>query len=418
MSQDLFRAQALEARRNSWLGGILLAQPLRPWLLTTCSVLAAALVLGFLLMGTYTRRSHVVGMLVPVAGLSTVLAPATGVLSRLEVPEGTRVNAGQRLAVINVPRATVGGGDTQAALASRLQRRINGLAKDRDARHQRLDAQSAGLSGQLAAARRETVQVDAEIDTRRQQVRLANETLSRLRGLHVRRYVTDLQLRQQETAALEQLGQLQILQRQSQSSRRLLAQLEQAVAELPGQRDAGDAGFERDLALLEQEQVETLARGELAITAPIAGVVATPLLKPGQAVQVGQPLLSVLPGDGQLEAELLVPSRAIGFIEAGDIVLLRYQAFPYQKFGHHRGRVARISRSTVQTSATPTGNAAGEPHYRVSVALGQQAITAYGQAEPLRPGMLLDADVLGEKRRLIEWVLEPIYSLHGTLAGR
>ena len=57
----------------------------------------------------------------------------------------------------------------------------------------------------------------------------------------------------------------------------------------------------------------------------------------------------------------------------------------------------------------------GESYYRVIVNLARQDVTAYGKAEPLRPGMMLEADVLGERRRLYEWVLEPLYSLHGKL---
>jgi membrane fusion protein len=53
----------------------------------------------------------------------------------------------------------------------------------------------------------------------------------------------------------------------------------------------------------------------------------------------------------------------------------------------------------------------------VTVRLAQQAITAYGKPEQLKPGMLLEADVLGEKRRLIEWVFEPLYSLKGKVGG-
>ena len=162
------------------------------------------------------------------------------------------------------------------------------------------------------------------------------------------------------------------------------------------------------------------ANSALLVKAPVSGVVATQIVKPGQAVQAGQPLLSLLPGDGKLEAELLVPSRAIGFIAPGDTVLLRYQAFPYQKFGHQQGRVARISRSALSGGELGTliGNAQqGEPYYRITVALAQQAITAYGKPEPLKPGMLLDADVMGEKRRLIEWIFEPLYSLAGRLGN-
>lgn len=414
MTKELFRREALEARRFRWLGGISLAQPLRPWLLTGFAVFAASLVVLFLLFGNYTRRTRVVGQLVPMQGMATVLAPATGVLVSVETSEGDQVEAGQTLAVVTVPRATVGTGNTLAALDQRMTRRALGLEDAQSARRQLFDTQLTGLAAQATAARRELAQIEREILTRREQVRLAKGLLERLRLLRADQYVSDLQLRQQEAAALEQVGEMQSMERQALSARRQIAQFNQAMDELPSQRGSAEATFRREMAQLEQERVEVLDRGEMAVKAPASGVVTAQMFKPGQAVQAGQPLMSVLPGDGRLEAELLVPSRAIGFVEPGDAVLLRYQAFPYQKFGHHRGLVSRISRSTVGAGA-PGGASAGEPLYRVSVALQRQAITAYGLPEPLMPGMQLEADVMGERRSLIEWVLEPIYSLQGKV---
>lgn len=160
--------------------------------------------------------------------------------------------------------------------------------------------------------------------------------------------------------------------------------------------------------------MQTQANGALVLTAPVAGVVATQMAKPGQAIQGGQPLLSVVPGDGRLEAELLVPSRAVGFVAPGDTVLLRYQAFPYQKFGHQQGRLSQVSRGVLVGSASGPliGNAGqGEPCYRVTVALGRQSVMAYGKPQMLKPGMLLQADIIGERRRLIEWGFEPLLTL-------
>lgn len=418
MSQELFRKEVLEAKRTSWLGGISLAQPVRLWVLTTAAVVVALVIVLFLTLGTYTRRSRVVGQLVPSEGLATLLAPATGVVTRVDIPEGGKVSAGQTLAVVTMPRATLANGDTLMALEQRLQRRQEGLESAQSAQQHLLTTQANGLAAQLATARRELNQIEAEIATRQRQIRLANETLGRLRQLQRDKYVSELQAKQQEAAALEQVSEMQVLQRQALGTRRVIAQLQQALQEVPGQQQASEANFQRDLALLEQEQVETDARGALTVSAPVAGIVATQLVKPGQTVQAGQPLMSLLPGDGKLEAELLVPSRAIGFIEPGDSVLLRYQAYPYQKFGHYRGRVARISRSALNSGelGTLVGNAqAGEPFYRVTVTLVQQVVIAYGKPEPLKPGMLLNADILGEKRRLIEWVFEPLYSLKGSM---
>jgi membrane fusion protein len=54
-----------------------------------------------------------------------------------------------------------------------------------------------------------------------------------------------------------------------------------------------------------------------------------------------------------------------------------------------------------------------EPVYRIKVALEGQAIRAYGQLEPLQPGMQVEADILLDRRRLIEWIFEPLLSLAG-----
>lgn len=418
MSQELFRREVLEAKRTSWLGGISLAQPIQLWVLTSVAVIAALAVGLFLTFGTYTRRSTVMGRLVPSKGLSTVLGPTTGVVSRLDVSEGQRIVVGQTLAVVSVPRATIANGDTVVALEQHLQQRQDGLQSAFAAQRQMFSAQSSGLAAQLANAQREREQVEAEIATRQDQIRIANETLGRLRQLQDGQYVSLIQIKQQESAALEQVSAMQALQRQAIGTRRTIVQLQQAMRELPGQRQTSEANFQRDLATLEQEQVETEARGALAVRSPVAGVVAMQIVKPGQAVQMGQPLLSVLPGDGNLEAELLVPSRAIGFIEPGDTVSLRYQAYPYQKFGHQTGRVAQVSRSALSPAELGTlhGNAQlQEPFYRVTVTLAKQAVTAYGKQEKLKPGMLLDADILGERRRLIEWIFEPLFSLKGRV---
>lgn len=421
MSEPLFREEVLRAKRGSWMGGISLAQPVRAWVLTLAAVIVAALVITFVSLGTYTRRNTVPGQLVPTRGLVTVAAPVTGIVAKLHVREGGRVAVDAPLAVVSVPRTTVVGGDTQEALERRLRQRQSGLESARQAQALQLHAQAAGAMAQLSVAHRELAQVDAEIATRRGQIRIASETLERLRRLEDAQYVSLLQIKQQEATVLEYTGQMQSLQRQAIATRRMIAQLQQTTRELPGQQQAVAANFDGQLAQLEQERVQTQASGALVVGAPVGGVIATQMVKPGQGVQAGQPLMSLVPGDGRLEAELLVPSRAIGFIEPGDKVLLRYQAFPYQKFGHQEGRVASISRSALTTGelGALVGNATqSEPFYRVTVSLTRQAITAYGKQETLKPGMLLDADILGEKRRLIEWVFEPLYSLRGRVGSR
>ncbi|WP_394004734.1 HlyD family secretion protein [Luteimonas sp. WGS1318] len=384
------------------------------WIMAVVASLIALAVVLVLIFGTYTRRSQVGGQLVPVSGMAAVLASTSGVITSLDIQEGDRVEAGQVIGVLAVPRATMADGNTSAALGARLQRRVDGLRSAQDAKQDLLEAQRTGLAAQLNNARLEYNQIGAEIATRREQVRIANETLLRLQSLEEERFVSLLQIKQQESLALSHLSELQALERQSILTERMIGQISQAIRELPSEIRAAEASFEQSAAAIEQELVENIASSELAIVAPVSGIVATLQVKAGQSVQGGQSMISLLPGDGELEAELLIPSRAIGFVEEGDKVLLRYQAFPFQKFGHHEGSVTRISRSTLHLGRAES---ATEPFYRITVALREQSVSAYGRKESLKPGMLVDADVLGESRSLFEWVLEPIYSIKGTVFG-
>ncbi|HEY5851768.1 MAG TPA: HlyD family efflux transporter periplasmic adaptor subunit [Lysobacter sp.] len=419
-ARPLFRPEALQARRTSHLGAISLAQPVRLWVLGAGAVLAAAAILAVLVFGQYSRRSRVTGQLVPDLGLSTVVAPTAGVVGRLFLEEGDDVGNGAALVRIDTPRAMSDGRDSVAAIRDGLRARDGSVAAMGKSQVAQIDAQVSGMHGQLVSARRELAQVRQSIAARSRQVKLGRDTVDRYRRISAEQFVSQVQLDQQEQALLELVNERMALERQATSIERAIAQMEQSLRELPAQRATQLALTSRDRALIEQERVQLETSGELLIKAPVAGTVASRLIEPGQAVQAGQPLLSLLPRGSTLQAQLLVPSRAIGFVEPGSTVLLRYQAFPHQKFGHHAGRVIRISRSAVnpgESTALAGGGQATEPYYRVLVALRAQTVTAYGSPEPLRPGMLVEADILSERRRLLEWLLEPLYSVRGAVAG-
>lgn len=414
MGEPLFRPEVIEARRNGWLGGISLAQPLQLWVLAAC-VAAAAVAIGvFLAKGEYTRRSRVVGQLVPDLGLSTVVAPTSGIVDRIYPREGERVLAGSSLALVAAPRATESGADARSSIAEGIERRRASQRENARSQAELFEAREAGLRTQLAAMKREVARIGDQLAGSQKQVALGKQTLDRYQALQRQQYLSALEVTQQRQALLDLVSAQQGLQRQLASLQRERARLEQALAEIPAQRASQQAADAREIALLDREQVQNEASSELLVEAPVAGLVASRMIEPGQAVQAGQPLLSLLPAGSHLQAQLFVPSRAIGFIEPGDHVLLRYQAFPYQKFGHHEGVVSRVSRSAVVPPGGATGQG-GEPYYRVLVDIGRQSITAYGRQEPLRPGMLLEADIMGERRKLYEWVLEPLYSITGKI---
>lgn len=420
MNKPLFRREVIDEHRSGWLGNIALAQPLKLRVFGYAAALIVAAVILFLVLGSYTRRTRVSGQLTSVQGAAIVIAPVTGVVGKIDSKEGGSVMSGQRIALLSVPRATPVGGDVSAALARGIQQREDSLRTLERAEDDENATMRSGLQQQIMDARQERSQIDAEIATRQEQIAIARDTLERMERLRTLSLVSDLQTKQQQSIILDGEAAVLGLHREQTRLSRSMADLDQQLQSLLPRRTARFAENARKLSELERERLQTAAQAEYLVTAPISGVISSLSVKSGQTVVAGQPMMTLLPGTGSLEAELLVPSRAIGFIDPGDRVLLRYDSYPYQKFGHHRGRVARISRSALTPGELDTGesrSSKAESYYRVVVRLDRQTVTVYGREEALRPGMRMEADILGERRRLIEWVFEPLFAVRGRVAA-
>ena len=126
--------------------------------------------------------------------------------------------------------------------------------------------------------------------------------------------------------------------------------------------------------------------------------------------------LEIVPPSSSLRAELFVPSRAIGFVREGQRVSIRYAAFPYENFGRYAGTIVEISKNILTSADTPSAPVElKQPAYRVTATLDRQDIDAYGKRMPLQAGMLLEGDIVLDRRSLMKWVLDPLLSVRGQL---
>lgn len=421
MSQGLFRQEVIDAKRGEWLGSIIVAAPLSRWLLTMLALALAAAILLFLFVGHYTRRETVLGQLVPSAGLLNIAAPGAGTITRLHVRDGQVVKAGDVLLTLSSEQDSAALGDTHALVGQQLDIQRSRLQADLLNQKQLSEQQAGALRAKVALLDAQLTQIAGQLAIQQQQVTSNQQMLAKIQPLAAKGFVSAVQIQQQETAVLDAQAQYKALVRQQLDTRQQLGATQQQLAQLPLD-DAGKRNdTERQLASLTQSMAQNEMQRAVVLRAPRDGMVSTVLLKEGQMAGAGQPLLSILPSGSVLQAQLLVPSRAIGFIEPGSRVVLRYQAFPYQKFGQQYGEVTDISRSALSPAdiAALMGQQAQqqEPLYRIQVRLDRQQVLAYGKQEPIKPGMALEADIQMEKRRLIEWVFEPLYGMVHHLAG-
>ena len=88
-----------------------------------------------------------------------------------------------------------------------------------------------------------------------------------------------------------------------------------------------------------------------------------------------------------------------------------FDAFPYQRFGTYHGRIVKVSQTVLLDSDVSGPVKLQEPAYAATVALDRPDVTAHGKTIPLQPDMSLRADIILEKRTLVDWIIGPLKHL-------
>ncbi|KVO50703.1 MFP transporter [Burkholderia ubonensis] len=417
----LFRPEALLGSSPRTLGDIVLVRPVSLTLLTVSAVCMVMSVILFFVFGAYTRRATVDGVIMPDSGLVKVYAQQSGILNKRDVVEGQRVTRGQALYTLSTDLQSSVEGLTQAALIAQAHQSKTSLQQEMDKTRLLHRDEYNTLRTKIDSLRVTLGRIDEQLAAQRIRTSIAADGTKRYRSLLAQDYISVDQAQQREADLLDQQSKLSGLERERASTQQLLAEVNNEYSGLALKHQNQLAQINRNVIEVNQSLIEKEAKRQILVVAPESGVATAVIAEVGQAADTSRPLASIVPDGARWQAHLFVPSAAVGFVHVGDPVLIRYQAYPYQKFGQYPATVASIARTALSaaelaTSGAPISFQGGESaFYRITVALQSQHVTAYGKPEPLHAGMALQADILQERRRLYEWVLEPLYSLTGKL---
>jgi membrane fusion protein len=430
----LFRQEVAAAQAAQYLGSVRLQRPWSYAAVTSVALALALMLVAFATWGEVNRKARLSGVVVPSQGSLNISAPQAGVVMDLPVREGQSVKAGQVLLVLQTERQSMLGGsvsDTTERAAQQIATRLQTLSTERTLRELQTRQREQVLDDRLRTTAQQLRQAEEESALQARRVQLAQTTLARNQQLAESGFVAEAQVQVRQEELIDAKARAQALER----ARLGLMQDQQTLrgerTALKAQLQSDTNQIDRNRASLDQEASENAARKTMVISAPYAGTITALNLKAGQSVQNGQALATLVPqaadsdasGPGPLQAQLFAPSRTAGFIRTGQTVYLRYDAYPYQKFGLHQGRITSVSATPFAPSELPpnlaeqllTQAGSKEALYRVNVSLDAQSIQAYGEALPLKAGLTVEADVLQERRKVWEWVLEPVLAARQRL---
>ena len=417
---DLFRREAIAHQSERLTGAITLAQPLSIKITTLILVAIATAIIVFLFSAEYSRKETVRGFLMPSKGVIKSYANQAGTIEKIWVKEGDKVTKGQSLATILVQQSNSEGVDLSTQIADLLNAQ-DSLLNDEITQHQALEVQEMlSLKSQKIALKSEQTALKNQLALSAEKLTLLNQRQLDFNQLNQSGFLSKLEKERQQQALLDAKQEEQNMARLLLQQTNTLSQIEFNIENVPQQYRLRINGLKRQQGDLHRQLAQTASNYTYTITATNDGIATGIQVVEGETLSQSKaqstPLLHILPEGSELVAELLLPTRSAGFVALGNTTRLRFDAFPYQRFGFIKSEIVRIDQTLIAPNEIQLLIVLQEPVYRLRAKLNRQNVEAYGKQFKLKSGMLFEADIMLEKRTLIEWLLEPIYSLKGRIS--
>ncbi|WP_294289066.1 HlyD family efflux transporter periplasmic adaptor subunit [uncultured Sphingomonas sp.] len=403
MSDTLFRQEAIDAQRQRLAGTVVAAVPPSARLYTGVIVVVAVAIVLMLVFGSYATNAPVRGVVAYDTGVARVYPRSAAEVRRVLVREGEQVAAGQPLVELGLAQGERG----LAEQIAQLDRQIGEI----DRQLGLAEGLASSEAGALEAQRRGLIESVASLERQRgiasEQVGLAEKSVTRSQRLAKEGAGTQRQVDAARAELLMRKSEVENLTERLITARSSIADLGIKLSQ--GGLTSGKAASQlrNERSTLMTQRVDLVRSDHIVLTAPVAGRIADLIADPGRHATPDASLVTVVPDGGKLETWFYAPSQAVGFARKGQTVRLRFDAFPYQKYGSGRGVVTDVSRVAVDPAAVDPALGIKEASFRVRVrieSIGSAPATAAG----VRPGMTVSGDLVLERRPLWALLFAPI----------
>ncbi len=329
-----------------------------------------------------------------------------GILAELDVAEGDVVEQGQTLARLY-------GTEYQSAV-DQLQDQIAAL----EVKRLRLNAEMAGVdafdvpeatallvpaivASERALLRARLAEFNARVEGSQAVLTQAEEERNLLEKMYKREVAPLIDVTRARKAASDAQNQLS-----------------EAINSTKLERANDASKTESDLSMLRQKL--TVAQDQLSRTvlvAPMRGVVnKLSVTTIGGVVRSGEEIMQIMPLDKELFIEARVKPRDIASVRQGQDAVIKLTAYDYTIYGTLKAKVTFISADTFKDDRARTAD--GDPHYKVTLRVEQQALTGRQKNLEIRPGMQADVELQTGGKTVLTYLTKPLYKSNEALRER
>ncbi|KQN26343.1 hypothetical protein ASE86_09470 [Sphingomonas sp. Leaf33] len=403
MTDSLFRQEAIDAQRQRLSGTVVAALPPSARIYTGVILMVALAIVLLLVFGSYATNAPIRGVVAYDTGVARVYPRSAGEVRRILVREGEQVAAGAPLVELGLAQGERG----LAEQIAQLDRQIAEIDRQLGIAEGLASSETGALEEQRRGLAESVTSLERQRGIAREQVGLAEKSVTRSQRLAKEGAGTQRQVDAARAELLMRRSEVENLTERLITARSSIADLGIKLSQ--GGLTSGKAASQlrNERSTLMTQRADLVRSDHIVLTAPVAGRVADLIAEPGRHAAPDTSLVTVVPDGGTLETWFYAPTQAVGFARPGQAVRLRFDAFPYQKYGSGRGVVTDVSRVAVDPAAVDPALGIKEASFRVRVritSIGSAPATAAG----VRPGMTVSGDLILERRPLWALLFAPI----------
>lgn len=401
----LFRTEAIQAAQTSHLGVVIVRSPRA---LKSVAVLLAfialCIVLAILLL-SYTRKITVDGRVQPIGGVISIVATEAGTIDSMI--ESDVVTQDTVLYSLSLKKNAQGVSSDGIKLAS--EQKLESLYRNKVISRDLIHNQSADIDSVMRHLNVALAGRVSLLRTHKEKLEIARRVYEKHVQLYQNGFISELGLAAKKQDLLDQEGFVTDGENQINSVKQELQSKLAQQQELTLRMQQINEENMRNIESSKSELISAKLTGQTQVRSPMTAVIANKLVSKGQLVVPGQVLMSLIPEKSKCQVDIYIPSDNMAFIKAGSAVNIKYDAFPYQKFGSQSGKITHVSKSPLAADELKIGLKPGY-YYKASVSMPKNSISAYGTETLIPVGASVKADIAVDKRRIIEWILEPLFT--------
>lgn len=420
----MFRQELLENRKMLWRGRALLLPGIPPLLVISVCIIFLTVFITFVIMGSYTRRVNVSGEITTWPRPVNIYSSVQGFIVKQFVTEGQEIRKGEPIYQIDVSRSTSSGvvSDNQRKdIENQIVRIANIISRLEDSKKATLQTLEKQKMQYQEAFERST----AIVRRAEEGIIIMKNNMNNYRTYQKKGLINKDQLTNQTALYYQQQNNLLSLSGQNEQNALQITSLESQIKIQAADFDNRIYQMELQRYELQKELINTDVNGEVIIRALSDGKIDSLSVTVGQMVSAGDSLLQIIP-DKIKDHYLVVwaPNDAVPYINPGDRVNIRYEAFPAEKFGQFAATVLLVSKTPASSQEMLTYQGAPKnnqntsvPYYKIVVRPDLQEIRYDGKFLPIENGMKAQGTLFLEKRKIYQWMLSPFYDMKHSATG-